>query len=312
MQKYKELRRGHIRQIPIYLGKFFRMFIFKNDWLVLPMAALIAVIVSSVAGEYMFLNMEGTILGSMAITCMCLWNGCFNSIQAVCRERDIVKREHRSGMHISSYISAHMIYQAALCLGQTIISLAVCAYMGLPFPRSGFVTSWFFLDIGITMFLITFAADMMSLMISCIVRNTTSAMTVMPLVLIVQLVFSGIMFSVGDGPYTKLTIAKWGMRCLCAQADYNSLPMVTVWNQLCKFANYDIDGFKPIGELVRFINENNLRDQLMAETGAAQRVAEDVKTQDNILFCWLHLAGFAVLFAFLAMLFLKRVDKDKR
>ena len=312
MQEYKEIRRGHIRQTPIYLGKFFRMFIYKNDWLVLPMAALIAVIVSTVAGEYMFLNMEGTMLGSMALTCVCLWNGCFNSIQAVCRERDIVKREHRSGMHIFSYISAHMIYQAALCLAQTVITIVVCSQFGMHFPRVGFITPFFRVDIAITMFLITYAADMMSLMISCIVRNTTSAMTVMPLVLIVQLVFSGIMFSVGDAPYTKLTIAKWGMRCLCTQADYNSLPMITVWNQLCKFADYDVNGVKPIGELVKYISENGLRDDLMAETGAAQAVAEYAHTQNNIVLCWLCLLGFIVLFAFLAMLFLKRVDKDKR
>ena len=34
--------RGRIAQIPIYLGKDFRMFIFQNDWKVLPMSALIA------------------------------------------------------------------------------------------------------------------------------------------------------------------------------------------------------------------------------------------------------------------------------
>ena len=32
-------RRGYFRQIPIYLGKFFRMFIYMDDWKMLPMAA---------------------------------------------------------------------------------------------------------------------------------------------------------------------------------------------------------------------------------------------------------------------------------
>ena len=34
--------RGRLAQIPIYLGKDFRMFIFQTDWKVLPMSALIA------------------------------------------------------------------------------------------------------------------------------------------------------------------------------------------------------------------------------------------------------------------------------
>ena len=37
--------RGRLAQIPIYLGKDFRMFIFQNDWKVLPMSALIAALI---------------------------------------------------------------------------------------------------------------------------------------------------------------------------------------------------------------------------------------------------------------------------
>ena len=47
--------------------------------------------------------MEGTLMGAFAIACVCIWTGSFNSIQVICRERDVIKREHRAGMHISSY-----------------------------------------------------------------------------------------------------------------------------------------------------------------------------------------------------------------
>lgn len=326
--------RGRFTQIPIYLGKFFRMFIFLNDWKVLPMAALIAALVSFVAGGAMFKTMEGTVMGSMAITCICLWNGCFNSVQVVCRERDIVKREHRSGMHIFAYISAHMIYQGFLCLLQSIITIVVFKYAGMAMPTVGFITPWFYVDFCLTMFFVTYAADMMSLMLSCIVRNTTAAMTVMPLVLIVQLVFSGIMFSLSGAAakFTKLTIAHWGMRAICAQADYNSLPMVSVWNQLYKFRNYDIlsdfpelkDAVSQIPNLdptltntpilagLQYMEKNGLKEEFLMKTAQAQSNPEYVLSSGNILYCWLILIGFAVLFALLAMVFLKFVDKDKR
>ena len=35
----------------------------------------------------------------------------------------MIKREHRSGMHISSYIVSHMLYQAFLGLAQTAVTL---------------------------------------------------------------------------------------------------------------------------------------------------------------------------------------------
>ena len=117
--KFRIRYRGRGAQVGIYLGKLLRMFIYQNDWKVLPMAALIAGLVGMVIRKKMFINMEGTLMGAFALVCVCIWNGCFNSIQVICRERDVIKREHRSGMHISSYIFSHMLYQALLCLAQT-------------------------------------------------------------------------------------------------------------------------------------------------------------------------------------------------
>ena len=125
---------GRRAQVLIYLGKFFRMFIFQNDWKVLPMAAVIAATVCFVVGPNLFVTMEGTVMGSFALSCVCIWNGLFNSIQVVCRERAIIKREHRSGLHMSSYVLAHMIYQAFLCLMQT---SARCVATGWREPLRG-------------------------------------------------------------------------------------------------------------------------------------------------------------------------------
>ena len=110
---------GRVEQTVIYLGKLFRMFILQSDWKVVPMAAVIAGVVCFVVGDNLFKTMEGTLLGTFALSCICIWNGFFNSIQVICRERAIIKREHRAGLHMSSYVAANMIYQAFLCLSQT-------------------------------------------------------------------------------------------------------------------------------------------------------------------------------------------------
>ena len=79
-----------------------RMFLYQSDWLVLPMSALIAGLVGMVIAGRFHVYMEGTAMSALAIACACLWNGCFNSIQVICRERGVIKREHRNGMHITS------------------------------------------------------------------------------------------------------------------------------------------------------------------------------------------------------------------
>ena len=199
---------GRIAQIGIYFRKFLRMFVYQSDWKVLPIGAIIAALITLVVGKNMFVTMEGTTYGTFALSCACIWNGVFNSIQVVCRERDIIKREHRSGLHISSYVIAHMLYQLMLCILQTLVTLLICAIVGVHFPATGTITPSGLVDLGLTFLIITFAADIMGLMVSSVVRNTTTAMTIVPFLLIFQLIFSGNFFSLGKADFMKnLTIS---------------------------------------------------------------------------------------------------------
>lgn len=248
--------RGRGSQIPIYLGKQFRFFVNESDWKVIPMAAVIAALVAMVIKKKLFINMEGTLMSAFAVACVAIWNGCFNSIQAVCRERQIIKREHRSGMHISSYVIAHMIYQLVLCLVQTGVSVYVMKLSGVQFPEKGFMTPWMMVDLGISMFLITYASDMMSLFISSVSHTTTGAMTVMPFVLIFQLVFSGGIIPLPEWcqPISNFTISNYGLRVITAQCGYNELPMVTAWNTLSGMRDTEVGGDYTVEELMALLD----------------------------------------------------------
>ena len=258
--------RGRGPQVIIYLGKLLRMFLYQNDWKVLPMAAIIAALVSMVIKKDFFMTMEGELKGSFALMCVAIWNGCFNSIQVICRERNILKREHRAGLHISSYIAAHMIYQAFLCLVQSGITIYVLIIMGVKIPFfDGLITFSTALDLTITVFLISFASDMLSLLISAIAHSTTTAMTIMPFVLIFQLVFSGGIFDLPawSEQISHYTISSYGLKCIAAQSDYNNSPMVTLWNTLVKMKNTEIGGTYTIGQVIDLLDDRD--SQVMAE-----------------------------------------------
>ena len=302
--------RGRIAQVPIYLGKNFRMFIFQNDWKVLPMSALIAALIAMVVGQNMYVTMEGQFQCSLALTCICIWNGFFNSVQSVCRERPIIKREHRSGMHISSYVVAHLIYQMFLCAMQALITVGVCKIAGIKFPEKGFITPWFLVDTWITMFLITYASDITSLFISSIVHTTTTAMTVMPFMLIFQLVFSGGAFTL-YGPaaeLTKLTISKYGLTALCAQGNYNSLKSVTLWNTIFRIR----DSSPELKEALWQIEKAGQLENILERSGEAMQEAAYAMTKANIYNCWAHMAAFAAIFAVLSIIVLEFIDNDRR
>ena len=83
---------------------------------------------------------------------------------------------------------------------------------GLIFPLA--------LDLYITMYLTVFASDMMAILVSCIVKDNNSAMTVMPFILIVQLIMAGVVFDLEGiaDRISNLTISKWGMNGLMSIA----------------------------------------------------------------------------------------------
>lgn len=304
----KNRHTGRLGQIRIYLGKLFRIFIFEKDWKVLLMSAVIAFMVAYVTGKSMFVNMEGTKTGSLAFVCCCIWNGFFNSIQVVCRERAIIKREHRAGLHISSYIAAHMIYQAILCILQVMITLAVYRFTGMTFPTEGLVTGSFVADMMITMFLITYASDMMAFMVSCIVHTTTSAMTVMPFLLIVQLVFAGVAFPLHGFPekLSNVTISKWGIYAVCTEANYNNLPSTIVVKQLKKLRKIPL-----VGEIYDSLSKEN-RNNLEMYTAKFLTMEEYDYQIGNILKEWGILIAFSLAYAMIGMISLEFVDYDKR
>ena len=272
---------GRLSQIGIYLGKQLRFFINESDWKVLPMAAIIAGLVGMVIRKRFWLNMEGDLIGAFAIACVAIWNGCFNSIQSVCRERGIIKREHRSGMHISSYVAAHMIYQFLLCVAQTAITMFIFRQLDVQIPRmgGGTVTDFAILDLGITFFLITYAADMMSLFLSSISRTTTGAMTLMPFILIFQLVFSGGVIPLPEWskPLSNFTISNYGIKAVASISGYNELPMNAVWTTLSGMKNSEVGGTVSVGDIVDKLDSpfvEKKRDHVLIKSYSVGDVAQ--------------------------------------
>ena len=305
--------KNRLEQIPVYLGKQFRMFINEMNWKVLPMSAIIAYLVVYVLGSKMFRNMEYTKYGSLALICVCIWNGMFNSIQVVCKERNIIKREHRAGLHISSYLAAHMIYQAIICALQVLITMIIFRAFGMYFPNTGLVTGVFALDAGLSMFLATFAADMLALMVSCIVHSTTTAMTVMPFLLIIQLVFAGSIFPM-NRPTAKLianfTISNWGINSINIAADYNSQKSSAIYAAIDGMSGSDENDM--LTKVKNAMEIPEVKERIESYTATKLYVEEYEYTKENLLKCWGILALFAAAYALIGLIALEFVDKDKR
>ncbi len=278
-----------LEQIGIYFGKFLRSFIYQNDWIKLFMSMLIAILVGfALSGDFR-VTREGTLTGGFAVICVCLWNGMFNSIQVICRERDVVKREHRSGMKVYAYILSHFMYQLLLCLAETIISVVAFYLVGFDFSGVGIITPWLILDVTITLFLVTLSSDLLSLFISALVKTTTTAMTIMPFVLIFQLVFSGGLFPLPGvvRNLSVLTISGPGFNALSSEFNVNELPYKAVADMLEMVDDVEFDVTLTGEELIEMLNDTSnpdiqdLRATQVGKTMTVRELTDIISTDDE-------------------------------
>ena len=214
-------------QTGVYFRKLRRIASKERCWKFILFAFVISFTVGAVVGGDMFTNYESTKSGFFSFTSAAIWIGIFNSIQSICREHEIIRSEYRSGMKLGAYITAHALWQLLICTVQSgMISAAEMIFAGggaegLIFPAP--------VEYFITVLLLCYGADMMGLMISAAAPDAASAMTVMPFVLILQLIMSGVLFDLSgwSEAISCLTFSKWGMCAFGSTADLNdpALPL---------------------------------------------------------------------------------------
>lgn len=209
-----------------YFSYCFNEFIHQKGWLVFPGTALIMLILMTVLDkDEMFVYYSETRNGIFCITCAAIWVGIFNSVQSICKERAAIKHEHmQDRIYFGAYVLAHVLYETILCLVEAgIIQAFIMAAFrsGLtdhPVPP---------IRLYITLVLILLSSDTMGLLLSGMVKNATTAMTVMPFLLIMQLVMAGVIFELSGAANTLsyVTVAKWGMTALCSCISINDLQL---------------------------------------------------------------------------------------
>lgn len=288
MRNKKEV--GGVRQMLIMTQRNAEI-IFNNKaklGMIILFPVVIGLLLSYVSRKDTFECFENASSALFAITSAVIYIGMFNSLTEICKERSIIKREYMTNMKIPSYILSILLVQAVVCLFQSAVMTAIC-YSLLEFPASDIIFhGGSFLKYYISIFLIMYAADAMGMLISSIVKTNELANLIAPIIIIIQLVLSGVLFRLEGGFVewiSKLTVSHWGMSALGRIAHLN-------------------------GMITRAVLED--------ETGQLANIMPTsdesyyVASGSGLLGVWGVLLGFIVVFAILSMLFLRRIEKDAR
>ena len=88
--------------------------------------------------------------------------------------------------------------------------------------------------------------------------------------------------------------------------------MVSIWNKAKTLQGIDFYGMQPVKEVMDYLANNGYANDITVWMGQNSQRADFARTIGNIGGCWLSLLLFSVLFVVIAIIFLERIDKDKR
>lgn len=155
-------------------------------------------------------------------TCAAIWVGLSGSLQTIVREGAIYARERLVNLGLFPYLGSKTIVISLLAIAQTIL-IAIVILLGFESPDPELTPWW--LGSSITTFLTLVTSACLGLAISCFVRNETQANTALPLLLLPQIIFSGVLFDMEGSAQllSWLMLSRWSVGAYGALVDVNAL-----------------------------------------------------------------------------------------
>ncbi len=166
--------------------------------------------------------------GSLALrllfifSCVAIWIGLSNSIREIVKEAAIYFRERLLNLRLLPYLASKLLIRGGLALAQTILIAAVVLLV-FEAPESELIP-WY-LGFAITTFLTLLASSSLSLMLSAMVKTENEGNGILPLIMIPQIIFSGVLFNL-EGWSSKLSwlmLSRWSIGAYGSLADVNAM-----------------------------------------------------------------------------------------
>ncbi len=281
-----------VRQFGILMRRYWEIILQNKKQLVWIMgqAVLFALVLALVNHVDAYKIYGDTKTTCFVASCLAMWMGLFLAIQEVTKERVILRREYMANLKLIPYMLSKVTVLGALAVLQTVIFELCFVGSNLLIGGTNPARSILFgamLENGVTFALVNIASVCMGLLLSSLSKQPERFA---PYVLMPQIVLAGVLFSLGDGFFSKISrviITFWGNRALSSSAALNELPMNTV---VIETGALKGQSFTP----------ETVNNALYAHTAG------------NLLLCWGALLLMAVLFAAAGILALRRIRAEER
>lgn len=150
---------------------------------------------------------------TFVLGCSAVWFGMINSVRELVKERTIWRREELAGSNAAAYLASKVSVLGTLAAIQSVTTLMALAFtVHLP-PTSPVASP--FVAMMITLWLANLAGMAIGLVVSAVAPSSDRAMSIVPYLLITQLVLCGVLFPLGAvAPISWLMPARWAVSAL--------------------------------------------------------------------------------------------------
>lgn len=224
-KKYKN-NKSFLKQF-FTLSRRYLKTIFNNRqqmMLLFMQAPICAYLMSLIVSDDLFNLYDETKLILFSMATMSIWLGILNSIQEICKERVILAKEYMANMKLSAYVSSKFFVQCLIGFIQALLLVSCFCFFVGDIPTEGIVMSWY-LEILLVCFLTIVSSASLGLFVSTFAKNSGVAMTIAPLLLVPQLLFSGMLFELGNMKvFSNFILCRWAVEGFGTSTNLNSLP----------------------------------------------------------------------------------------
>jgi ABC transport system ATP-binding/permease protein len=188
-----------------------------------PVIGLLLLLVSQ-AGSLTTSRMEAKKLVFMLATTG-VWFGVINAAREICKESAVLRRERLAGLRVGPYLLSKIAVLFVLVLVQSALLLGIIA-LRVEIPGAGVVLPAT-LELYVTIVLAGLGGIALGLCVSAIAATPDKATSLIPIVLVPQVLFSGILFALRGvpGALSYLVSARSAVDAMSATVDSNALAM---------------------------------------------------------------------------------------
>ncbi|MDQ1250020.1 MAG: transport system ATP-binding/permease protein [Actinomycetota bacterium] len=226
-------RRTGIRQITVLVRRYVAILRAdrRNVGILLAQAPLLGLLVRAIGSDAGLSASVGQVndKAQRVISTLVLaitWLGASNAVREIVKERALQRRERAIGVRIWAYIGAKVVVLACLTTMQALMLLIVVT-AGRPLPHQGAMLPVGPAELLIDVCLAGCAGMATGLLISALVTNADKALSLLPLLLVPQLILCGGVIALDDAPSLRalsyLASARWGVSAAASTVDLEGL-----------------------------------------------------------------------------------------